>query len=494
MASRAGASHSQRRRLLQAMAALAAERPYRELTVGDVGGAAGVSRTTFYEYFADREECFAAMLAPLARDLLTALRRAVAAERPERATQAATRALIAFAAARPTAARLMLSDSLDGGRWLMDFRDGLLDAAGAIVEDAHREMAPDALAPDLPPRLICAVACRMLASRLDRDPAPLGELAEALSGWLSAYRLRVAAHGWGELAPLAPAGRSPLLAPTVLSAPGLLAHRPRHLSPHALAEAHWLRVVSATVEVVAREGYDSATVAEITRVAGVDSRVFYALFAGKRESFAAARELLFTHLVAVSARAFVVGDTWPARVSEALRALTGCAADNATLTLVCLLQGAASGADGPGDPGRLLDAFSMFLQEGCRACLADRSSSPPSELELEAIATALFELAYRSARQDGLALLPSLPARMVFVCLAPFLGPQAAHEFLARRAGVSDPQAHTPLPVAAGHDSRRRRAEARRDGERDLGAGRPRRRPVPGAGAGCAESGHPSAG
>ena len=51
---------SQRGRMLDAIAQAVAAKGYAATTVGDVVGGAGVSRKTFYEHFADKEECFQA--------------------------------------------------------------------------------------------------------------------------------------------------------------------------------------------------------------------------------------------------------------------------------------------------------------------------------------------------------------------------------------------------------------------------------------------------
>jgi AcrR family transcriptional regulator len=51
---------SQRGRMLSAIAEAVAEKGYAATTVADVVGRAGVSRKTFYEHFADKEECFLA--------------------------------------------------------------------------------------------------------------------------------------------------------------------------------------------------------------------------------------------------------------------------------------------------------------------------------------------------------------------------------------------------------------------------------------------------
>jgi AcrR family transcriptional regulator len=49
---------SQRGRMLDAIAVAVADKGYAATTVGDVVSGAGVSRKTFYEHFADKDECF----------------------------------------------------------------------------------------------------------------------------------------------------------------------------------------------------------------------------------------------------------------------------------------------------------------------------------------------------------------------------------------------------------------------------------------------------
>ncbi|MBA3867333.1 MAG: TetR/AcrR family transcriptional regulator [Solirubrobacterales bacterium] len=53
---------NQRERLYGATVAVVANRGYRATTVADLTDLAGVSRTTFYRYFADKEACFLATL------------------------------------------------------------------------------------------------------------------------------------------------------------------------------------------------------------------------------------------------------------------------------------------------------------------------------------------------------------------------------------------------------------------------------------------------
>src|SRR3954463_3168983 len=53
-------AESQRERLLVAMADAVAEKGYAHAAVADVIERAGVSRRTFYEHYANKEECFLA--------------------------------------------------------------------------------------------------------------------------------------------------------------------------------------------------------------------------------------------------------------------------------------------------------------------------------------------------------------------------------------------------------------------------------------------------
>lgn len=58
---RRAAEQRQRRRVLGGLAAAVQERGFADTTVADVVAAAGVSRTTFYAHFADREDAFVAL-------------------------------------------------------------------------------------------------------------------------------------------------------------------------------------------------------------------------------------------------------------------------------------------------------------------------------------------------------------------------------------------------------------------------------------------------
>src|SRR4051794_15717647 len=74
---------SQRTRMLSAMASAVAEKGYSRTAVADVINRAGVSRKTFYEHFANKEECFLAAYDEGVGLLLAAIDEAVREAAPD---------------------------------------------------------------------------------------------------------------------------------------------------------------------------------------------------------------------------------------------------------------------------------------------------------------------------------------------------------------------------------------------------------------------------
>lgn len=113
---------SQRQRLLYAMTVVVAEKGYIASTVADVTARAGVSRKTFYELFADKEECFIAA-ADTGRELMVKrleasfARSSAQSLSPVATFRASIRAYLGFIAEEPEFAKaFFLETSVAGGR------------------------------------------------------------------------------------------------------------------------------------------------------------------------------------------------------------------------------------------------------------------------------------------------------------------------------------------------------------------------------------------
>jgi AcrR family transcriptional regulator len=104
-------ARSQRERLLEAAIRVVAEKGYAATTVADLTREAGISRTTFYEMFGDKETCFLAAYDAIVDGLVRRIAVAYEAEEgwPARAG-AGLAALLEALAEEPDIARLALID------------------------------------------------------------------------------------------------------------------------------------------------------------------------------------------------------------------------------------------------------------------------------------------------------------------------------------------------------------------------------------------------
>lgn len=107
----------QRERILAGMAAALAYHGYEDTRVADVIELAGVSRSTFYEHFEGKEQCFAATYEDGVERLVAAVEAAAEVERGWDAQVAAGLAAgLEFLAAEPALAHLLLVEALAASR------------------------------------------------------------------------------------------------------------------------------------------------------------------------------------------------------------------------------------------------------------------------------------------------------------------------------------------------------------------------------------------
>jgi AcrR family transcriptional regulator len=139
-------AESQRERLLNGVVEAVVEHGYNATTIAQLIEAASVSRRTFYEHFAGKEECALAAYEMIATHVGEALREAEAEEAawPDR-VRAELATLLGIFAADPTVARFVLLESLAaGGELAARHRASLRCFAELLRPEAPA--APDALA------------------------------------------------------------------------------------------------------------------------------------------------------------------------------------------------------------------------------------------------------------------------------------------------------------------------------------------------------------
>lgn len=409
------------------MIELAANDGYGTVRIAELVKLAGVSRPTFYEYFQEKSECLRAAVELSQQRLLDEMRERIAGAGPEAALAEATRALVAFAASSPTQARILMVESMAGGRQGLDARDHGIATIAALIENLY-ETAPDsASVPDISPRMSIGGVYRLLARRLRRGEQVREELSEDLTGWLEAYARPLRRHRWRTLSPSAPrtipGASPPLLKP---ARPGKKAKGP---SEQATAERE--RILFAATEIAEQDGYAAVSIAEICKRAGVDHRAFRRAFERRRDVIAALHERFFQHLMTVSAGAFFGEASWPERVWRAGLAFIAAAEQSPTLAHLAFVEGPAAGP--PEAVQRyddLVSAFTIFLEQGYEhGSEADR----PSTVAREAIAWTTHEANYTRAHTHGEQGIVELVGPLAFIVLAPFLGVAAADRFIDRK-------------------------------------------------------------
>jgi AcrR family transcriptional regulator len=428
-----GRKSTQRERLLNGMVTAANRDGYAGASVSAVIEQAGVSRPTFYDYFADRDGCFLAAITDTNERLAGEVRAAVAQRRPNEAIPAAITAVVAFASEQPARAHFLMSESLAGGPRALDTRDEGLAELDRILEEARRKSDPGAAAPDLPTRILLGGIYRLLAPRLRRGEPNLTQLADDLAAWSETYTWPVDGSRWRRLK-LSPAPAPSPFLPAPRPAPRQLGPGRPGISKEEVTANHRERILYAAAQLAEAKGYTATTVADITGRAGIDGRAFYALFVDKQDAFMTVHELGLQQVLNVTASAFFSGASWQERIWEAARALTQFLESEPLITHVGFVE---AHAVGPAAVQRVQDshsAFSIFLWEGY---LHVADAAPPAAAAVEAIVTTIFELVYHQARASEKPKTSGLLGHVTFLCLAPFLGASEANRFIEQKIAAA---------------------------------------------------------
>ena len=186
-APRAVVREAQRARMLEAMTQAVAEKGYARVAVADVIERAGVSRKTFYEQFANKEECFLAAYDAGVDRLLAAIDDALATLAPDwlAAARRAVEAYLETMAASPAFARAFLIEVLGAGPAALERRGIVQDRFADQLAAIHRRARADipeipALAPLTFRAAVGAVNELVTAHVLEHGADTLPELADAI--------------------------------------------------------------------------------------------------------------------------------------------------------------------------------------------------------------------------------------------------------------------------------------------------------------------------
>lgn len=181
---RAQIAEIQRSRLLAGAVRSVEELGYARTTVAHITARARVSRRTFYELFASRDECLAAVI----DDLVARVQAEIAVLGLEQCpwrerVRGGLGAILAFLDSEPELARVCVVQAQPAGAVVLERREQILSSLRSIVDEGRREHARGAqLTPLTAEGLVGAAFAVVYARLLRREGEPLTALQGELMG------------------------------------------------------------------------------------------------------------------------------------------------------------------------------------------------------------------------------------------------------------------------------------------------------------------------
>ncbi|HEX5928344.1 MAG TPA: TetR/AcrR family transcriptional regulator [Solirubrobacterales bacterium] len=140
-------AHNQRERLIAGLAEAIAENGYAGTTIAHITRHAAVSRRTFYEHFASKDECFVAAYDTVMAELRERVSQAFEQEADwPHAVRAGIAAMLHFLAAEPNLARLCMVEALVAGPVVVERYDAAIQSFVPYFQGGREGRSPEVLA------------------------------------------------------------------------------------------------------------------------------------------------------------------------------------------------------------------------------------------------------------------------------------------------------------------------------------------------------------
>lgn len=379
-----------------ATVAVVARRGYETTRVADILELAGVSRSAYYDHFANKRECFLATL-----DALREIAEPVVAQAYrdaegtwEEKLRAAFAKLIDLIVTQPSAARVWFVEAYSEAEGVE-----LVERVGARVEAAvKRTLADSPERRGMPPGMIRGIVGgvrQVIHSRVRRGrEQELLELGPDLLDWALGYET-----------PSKPL-RRPRKAPVLPSA---------EPDPHEQRA----RIVAAVTEAVAEKGYAELTITEIAKRAAVSLSTFYALFESKGDVFLAALDDGERRLAETVVPLYDDAPDWEHAIKSSMHAVFAFLSSNASMTRLGV-SAPSAGAAALERQERSRESYAALLYPGFK----EHPDTPA--IATETIGGSISSLIFQHVRRAGAERLYEIAPTAVYIALAPFLGRERA--------------------------------------------------------------------
>jgi AcrR family transcriptional regulator len=406
----------QKARLQGAMVEAVARHGYAGTTLRELVGLAGVSKTTFYEHFESKQDCFLSTFDEIASILSARVAAAYRTDADFRGRLvAALSAFMGLAVEERGAASLAAVESLTLGAAGVAHREQASEGFEALVQQSFDHSPSEHEVSAVTVRAIVAgirgVAYRRLRAG---EAAKLPQLAEVLVDWTISYQ---GADSDAVSAAAAAAAKST----AVPLEPDDEEGKPNWEEPPDSAGSKTTltqreRIVRAAARVVVERGYDSLSIPAISAAAGTSNQTFYEHFASKRDAFVAAFEITAAEALSVTLAAYGSAPDGPEAIGSGLRALTEYIAAHRIFARLAFFELPTAGPAALDRADANMDAFTAFLtpEKGPSGI-----GGPVPDVVLEAIGSGVWSVIQYEIGHGGGDSLPELAPELSRIALAP---------------------------------------------------------------------------
>ncbi len=414
--------HNQRSRIFGAMIEVVGTDGYEATSVKQTIALAGVSRRSFYEMFANKEECFLAAFDLLAHRDVKHLKKAYLASDGglEDRLGAALRRFAQMTVEDRKATVLVMLEAQRAGPIGVTRLRRMLAACEQLLTRSFTETPG---ASQLPQPIIRGIVGGLhgSASAFLRDPDASGELdiAAEMLRWTLLFQTagaeRMAENMAAEL-------RLRMREISSINGPGLVGAEPASRDERT-------RSMQAVLRLASQEDYRELSGPQIADEANVSIDVFCELFSGKSECFLAALEMIGDKLLRIAADPELISADWPGAVRRVLGELMAYLAEHPLQARTLTQEAFFAGPEALEHTIELSHSIATLLTEGA-------PGKSDTSLTTEAIAGAIWHTIRCHATGERPQLLAALSDYLAYIVLAPYLGADAAAEILSERAAA----------------------------------------------------------
>jgi AcrR family transcriptional regulator len=389
-------------------------------TLNELVTLAGVSKTTFYEHFENKLDCFLATFDTIIAEVAAQVGEAY--RLPGDFRQRLLNALSVFmdlVVEEPAASNLTAVESLTLGAAGVARREQGAHAFELMVRQSFDHSSSAVQVSDVAIRAVVAGIRGIVYRRLRADQAAT---LPGSVGWLVDWALSYQEEpGEAQRRAIEAARRTPQrmpgYEPLENAGDALPWEEPADSRRSRRQLTQRERMVRAAAQVVVERGYAALSIPAISAAAGTSNQTFYEHFQSKRDAFLAAFDAVAADAVRVAGGAFLAEQGRPEAVGAGIRALLEYFAERELFARLSFFELPSAGPVALDQADRALDDLTAFLQPGVvPAALGE----PLSAEVLPAIGSGIWAVIQHEIAHGRLRPLADLAPEITWIAVGPF--------------------------------------------------------------------------